>query len=346
MSNFRKATIQLTLTYSLIFFAFIWLFSGGIYLWVNNSLGEGYVNRVNNALEQQHSTVNHQAEISDSTAAVAADITLDRLRNILLAINAVAIFGIPLVAYLISRRTLTPLVESQKSQQQFIANASHELRTPLAVMLAELDWALNKDRNSNDYKTTIINTRQEVEEMSALIRSLLLLARLNGQKLRFTPANLSDVVNQAIMDSQALTRDKDLTIKVRMGDLFASGDANLLTIICNNLFENATKYAPRSTTISITGDTIDDMVRMQISNLTNKLSKSDLPHLFDRFYQAEAHQADKGSGLGLAIVKQIVDAHSGKIEATLHDNIVTFSLLLPEASNQPSQTYTKITEVI
>ncbi len=329
MSELRRTTIQLTIKYSLVFFAFIWLFSGGVYLWVNSSLGEGYIDRINSALEQQHSTATHQAELADSTATVAADIALDRLRNILLVVNIATLFGIPIAAYLISRRTLIPLVESQKSQQRFVANASHELRTPLAVMLADLDWALKKERTVGDYKNTLTSTRQEVEEMSMLVRSLLLLTRLNDQKLRFTTVDLAHTLRQAIAEHQALADEKGITIQAKMANLNVSGNGDLLAVVCNNLLENATKYASQRSTINIAGETTDGgMIRVSISNHTDELSQNNVPHLFDRFYQAEAHQAGKGSGLGLAIVKQIVDAHDGKVEATLNDGVVTFSLIL------------------
>src|SRR6266702_2327228 len=99
MNEVKQTTIRLTAKHSAIFFLFIWAFSGGVYLWVNNSLGEGYVNRINNSIERQNSTPLRQVEISDNAAAIATDITLDRLRNILILVNAVALAAIPLIAY-------------------------------------------------------------------------------------------------------------------------------------------------------------------------------------------------------------------------------------------------------
>jgi signal transduction histidine kinase len=216
-----------------------------------------------------------------------------------------------------------------------VANASHELRTPLAVMLADLDWALKKERTVGDYKNTIANTRQEVGEMSTLIRSLLMLTRLNDQKLQFIPVDLSRIISQAVAEHQTLAKAKDINIQTKVANLYTPGNTDLLAVACSNLLENAAKYAPQGSTINITEEAVDDMVRVRVSNRTDELSQNDLPYLFDRFYQAEAHQASQGSGLGLAIVKQIVGAHGGSIEATLSDRVITLSFMLPKIPKPP-----------
>lgn len=316
MNGLKQTTLRLTIQYSLIFFAFVWLFSGGIYLWVNNSLGEGYVNRINNALEQQHSTTKHPVELSDSDAAVAADITLDKLRDILITVNTVALVVIPLAAYYISRRTLKPLVESQKSQQRFVANASHELRTPLAVMLADLDWAAKKPRSAEEYKTTIHNTRDEVRQMTTLVTSLLLLARLNDtMKIKKQAVSLSDAVLSAIKYYDQAARARHLTFEtdIQADELY--GDGELVGIVLRNLIDNAVKYAKERTKIHISSETLGKRVHVVIRNQTDGLDTRQLAHLFDRFYQSDVHQGNEGFGLGLAIARQIVEAHGGHIEA-------------------------------
>lgn len=330
MNGLKQTTIRLTIQYSLIFFAFIWLFSGGIYLWVNNSLGEGYVNRINNALEQQHSTTKHPVELSDSDAAVAADITLDKLRDILITVNTVALVVIPLAAYYISRRTLRPLVESQKSQQRFVANASHELRTPLAVMLADLDWAAKKPRSADEYKTTIHNTREEVKQMTTLVTSLLLLARLNDtMTIKKHAVSLSDAVLSAIKYYDHAAQARHISFKTVLETDDIRGDTELIGIVLRNLVDNAVKYAKEHTIVEISSETVGKKIRVNVRNETNGLDAHQLTHLFDRFYQSDIHQSDEGFGLGLAIARQIVEAHDGRIEATIVGNdtiVISFVL--------------------
>ncbi len=316
MNGLKQTTLWLTVQYSLIFFAFVWLLSGGIYVWVNNSLGEGYVNRINNILEQQHSNAKQQVELSDSSATIAADVTLDNLRNILIAVNAIALPIIPLLAYIISRRTLTPLIESQKSQQRFVANASHELRTPLAVMLADLDWAAKKPRSPEEYKTTIHNTRDEVQQMSSLVTSLLLLARLNDtMKIKKQAVSLSNAVLSAIKYYDQAARARHLTFETDIQADELRGDSELIGIVLRNLIGNAVKYAKAHTTVEISSEAAGKKTRITIRNTADKLDPSKLTHLFDRFYQSDVHQGNEGFGLGLAIARQVVEAHGGHIEA-------------------------------
>lgn len=316
MNGLKQTTLRLTVQYSLIFFAVLWLLSGGIYLWVNNSLGEGYVNRINNALEQQHSTTKHPVELSDSDAAVAADITLDKLRDILITVNTVALVVIPLAAYYISRRTLRPLVESQKSQQRFVANASHELRTPLAVMLADLDWAAKKPRSAEEYKTTIHNTRDEVKQMTTLVTSLLLLARLNDtMTIKKQAVSLSDAVLSAIKYYDQAAQARHISFKTALATDDIKGDNELIGIVLRNLVDNAVKYAKEHTTVQVSSEVAGKKVRVSVRNTTDELDPRKLTHLFDRFYQSDVHQGNEGFGLGLAIAQQIVEAHGGQIEA-------------------------------
>lgn len=316
MNGLKQTTLRLTIQYSLIFFAVLWLLSGGIYLWVNNSLGEGYVNRINNALEQQHSITKHQVELSDSNAAVAADITLDKLRDILLFVNAVALFTIPVIAYFISRRTLMPLVESQKSQQRFVANASHELRTPLAVMLADLDWAAKKPRSADEYKTTIHNTRDEVKQMTTLVTSLLLLARLNDtMTIKKHAVSLSDAVLSAMKYYDQAAQARHISFKTALETNDIKGDNELIGIVLRNLVDNAVKYAKEHTIVQVSSEVAGKKVRVSVRNTTDELDPRKLMHLFDRFYQSDVHQGNEGFGLGLAIARQIVEAHGSQIEA-------------------------------
>jgi signal transduction histidine kinase len=315
MSGFRQAVVQLTIKYSLIFFAFIWLFSGGMYLWVNNSLGEGYVDRINNALELQNSTPAHQTELSDSAASIAADITLDRLRNILLAINVAALFAVPFIAYFIAKRTLNPLIESQKSQQRFVANASHELRTPLAVMLADLDWADKKERNITEYKTTIANTKTEVQRMNTLVASLLTLAQLSDKiTLTKEAVEINLLIQKAILYYEDAAEGRSLLINAHLDAKTVSGDKRLLDIVFRNLINNAIKYAKPNTTIDIETQTMDNTTTIIFRNKADNLTGDQLSNLFDRFYQSEVHQSNGGFGLGLAIVKQIIDMHGGSVD--------------------------------
>jgi signal transduction histidine kinase len=336
MNQFKKTIIRLTVMYSLIFFCFIWAFSGGIYLWTNNSLGKGYVNRINEVIEQSGKKGRSQAELPDDTATIAADVALDRLRNIILIVNGIALVLIPTLAYQLSRRSLRPLAKSQEVQQHFIANASHELRTPLAVMLGELELAAKQGRTSEEHAKTIKNTKNEVQRMTTLVKELLVLARVeNGDKLQETQeVKMNDLINETINLHKSAAARKKVKITVKMdGSLVAQGKKDLLGIALGNLLDNAIKFSGNNETVTVYGSRIKNKNIVEFTN-EGEIGAKDIPHLFDRFYRGDAHDTSIGSGLGLAITKQIIELHGGTIVAGSRAQKTTFSITLPSGASR------------
>lgn len=335
MNQFKQTTIKLTFLYSLIFFVFIWIFSLGFYLWVNNSFGEGYVNRINQIVEQSSPTTSNVAEFKDDTAVIAADVTLDNLRNIIIIVNVIALFVIPTIAFYLSRRSLKPLIESQISQQQFIANASHELRTPLAVIAGELELAAKQTRTVNEYKETIENTSKEVDRMTKLVRDLLLLAKITDGSVDGFTTNTVDLVQLArtlvepyiIMASKkkiqiSLISPEKIPINVK---------GELVSIAIGNLVDNAVKFSDAGSVIDVDVSSNTDLVTIRVSNKGLVVNPATAENVFNRFYQVDTNEA-VGSGLGLAITKQIVELHYGTVSATFQDNLSIFTIHLPHQS--------------
>ncbi|HEY2004123.1 MAG TPA: HAMP domain-containing sensor histidine kinase [Candidatus Saccharimonadia bacterium] len=336
MNELRQTTLRLTARYSLVFFGFIWLFTGGIYLWVDNALGEGYVSNINHVLELQSSGTKQALDIPDNTtASVAADVALDRLRNILLVVNLIAIAVIPYIAYRISRRTLLPLIEGQRSQRRFIANASHELRTPLAVMLAELDWAEKQNRPAVQYKETIRKTREEVLSMTKLVQSLLTLTRLADAPGQISdPVDLAKLALNGVHKYERAAKERNVTFQSELQPALSMGSADLLAVAIGNLIDNAVKYAPPNSAIEVMSSAGEKSVRLRIANKADDLTPADIEHLFDRFYRASAHDDQAGFGLGLALAKQIVKSNMGTLEAKLVDGTIVFTIVLKARSGE------------
>ncbi|MDB5179671.1 MAG: hypothetical protein JWN12_303 [Candidatus Saccharibacteria bacterium] len=332
MNEVKKTTIRLTIIYSIVFFGFIWIFSGGIYLWTNNALGKGYVNRINEIVEQSNNKAKVSGEFSDDTATVAADVALDRMRNIILLVNGVALILIPTLAYQLSRRSLRPLIQSQAEQQKFITNASHELRTPLAVMAGELELAAKQPRSINEYQKTIKNTAREVHRMTVLVQELLLLARIgtiDGLKDKAS-IEITDLIDEVVNLHSAQAKQKNITIiqshKAQGG---VSGRRELLIIAVGNLVDNAIKFSKKSSSIFIDTSSDKNVCTIEVKNGGSTIPVHKIPHLFERFYQTNTDHSLEGYGLGLAITKQIVELHAGSIAATSSNKETTFSISLP-----------------
>lgn len=128
-----------------------WLFSIGIYVWADQSLGEGFVTKVR---EQQVDLTDDRefGSVSDNSVSVAGDIALQQIKTILLLINGSLVLIIPITSYLLASRTLKPLELAHERQQQFVSDSSHEIRTPLTVILGEIDVSMRKGRTETYYK--------------------------------------------------------------------------------------------------------------------------------------------------------------------------------------------------
>lgn len=331
MNEFKKTTVRLTVIYSIVFFGFIWLFSSGIYLWTNNALGKGYVNHINELVEQ--SSAKNTRELSDDTATIAADVALDRMRNIILIVNGVALILIPTVAYQLSKRSLRPLVKSQEQQQQFISSASHELRTPLAVMAGELELAAKKQRTVSEYKDTIINTRLEVERMTALVRELLLLTRIrNDEKLQnIMIIESKDLMHEVTNLYERAALKKQVTFKNDFADFQFKGNRELLVVALGNLLDNAVKFSLDKSTVKIAVSKIGNIIEFRFTNKAESIPPEKLARLFERFYQTDVNHLTQGYGLGLAITKQIIELHHGSIAALSEHNEIVIKVNLPLA---------------
>ncbi|MDN5275617.1 MAG: Two-component sensor histidine kinase [Candidatus Saccharibacteria bacterium] len=329
MNEFKKATIRLTINYSIVFFGFIWLFSGGIYLWTNDALGKGYVDHINELVEQSNSENNK--ELSDDTATVAADVALDRMRDIIIGINSIALLLIPTLAYLLSKHSLKPLIKSQEQQQQFISNASHELRTPLAVMAGELELALKKQRTVAQYRDTITNTNREVERMTSLVRELLLLTHIgSNEKLQ----NIITVESNHLIDEitsmyQQIITKKKIALIIEATNLQLRGNRDLLIIALGNILDNAIKFSPNKSSVKLTVRKKGNMVEFSFTNTGETIPAEKVTRLFERFYQTDIHHSAHGYGLGLAITKQIVELHGGNIAISSHENRTNARVCIP-----------------
>lgn len=334
MNQFKRTTIKLTVIYSIVFFSFIWLFSGGIYLWTNNALGKGYVNNINEIVEQSNKS--SSKELSDDTATIAADVALDRMRNIIIVVNSIALILIPTVAYQLSKRSLAPLVKSQEDQEQFISNASHELRTPLAVMAGELELAAKRTRTTEEYQQTIANTSQEVERMTSLVKELLVLARIsNHTKLQNVSSfDLKDLLHEVIDLYKQPASKKQITINTDLHTFLLDANRELLTIALVNLLDNAVKFSPNNQTIDIEMEASGRSVTIKFINHGTPIDTKKLSHLFERFYQTDSDHSKQGYGLGLTIAKQIVDLHKGNLLVTSNDAETVFTVTLSNSDRK------------
>jgi len=203
--------------------------------------------------------------------------------------------------------------------QQFTADAAHELRTPLAALRGNAEVALGSRANDADRRRALEDSIEEYDRLSRLTDNLLLLAQADAGRdlLRRERISLETAMRDVIDLYVPLAQEKDITLSCTVDSAdFVSADDGRIRQLISNLLDNAIKYSPRGSGVTITlGRKANDVV-LTIADEGCGISSEHLPHVFDRFYRADAarSRATAGFGLGLAICRTIVEAHGGNIE--------------------------------
>jgi heavy metal sensor kinase len=218
--------------------------------------------------------------------------------------------------------TFARLEAAFAQQQQFTADASHELRTPLAVLISEAQTTLARERNAAEYRETLEACLETAQQMRRLTQSLLQLARLDaGQEpIERTPFDLAERVHACVELLRPLADQRGIDIECSLTSAPVQGDAGRLDQVITNLLSNAIHYNSDHGQIRVTTRMEQGAALLCVTDTGQGIAAGDLPHVFKRFYRADASRsrAEGRSGLGLAICKAIVDAHSGSIEVSSH----------------------------
>lgn len=206
------------------------------------------------------------------------------------------------------------------SQRKFTADASHELRSPLTAMRGELEIALRRPREADEYRRVVESTLEEVVRLSRITEDLLLLARSDSGVLlpRAERASVSDVVSRIAERLQGGAEAKGITLEVNApSEAMAQVDAGLVGQIAWNLIENAIKFTPGGGRVEVTVAEAAGNVSLEIRDTGPGFL--DPGRAFTRFYRddiARTHRIPtEGTGLGLAIVQAVAEAHGGTARA-------------------------------
>ncbi|WP_420627674.1 sensor histidine kinase [Candidatus Leptofilum sp.] len=228
-----------------------------------------------------------------------------------------------------------------RREQQFTGDAAHELRTPLTALKGQLEVTLSRPRQAEAYQTTLQAMSQQVERLIHLSSSLLYLNRLEQDQQHFSPeAILVDEFFNALLDQiRPLAQEKSIQIHTKIApELQFWGQLDLLIQLFLNLLDNAIKYTPIGDDIALKAASASPNVIITLHNNGPSIPPEHLPHLFKRFYRAEAARTrtetgnQRGAGLGLAIAQEIAKIHQGEITVSSHpEQGTTFIVILPEA---------------
>lgn len=350
---FKSATLTLTAWYLVILMVISLVFSVAIY--------QLNFHEVNVRLENlQHGLMDPtlvRQRIKTNTGTVNADGTItaptmtfqeeqDKLRidqssqaavQMILAlvyINIFILFAGGFGSYFLARRTLGPIEKAHEAQSRFTSDASHELRTPLATMKAELEVYLRDENLTLEEARELLESNlEEVDKLIKLSEMLLKLSRLDYDKLEKKPIDLVQILPSVMKPFSKSKKRFDITMR-KQAQVIANEAAviELMSI----LIENALKYSPERSRISIRIFERRTMTGFEIRNTGMPISPEKLPHIFDRFYRADNSRTESGKnglGLGLAIAKKITEIHHGYISASSTEKETSFTFYLPNIRN-------------
>lgn len=226
-------------------------------------------------------------------------------------------------------------LDGQLTRERLFAHSSaHELRTPIAVIRAATSLALEQERTPEQYRETLEQVQDVSEDMSALTARLMSLAQATRLTQR-REVNLADVTLMTAETHAQAAQQKGIQLDVNIQDAATLGDYNALVLAAGNLLQNAIKYSPEGSTVSLSCAKDGETARLSVQDAGPGIPEADRLRLVQPFQRGplqDSTQGRSGAGLGLALVEAIMDAHEGRLE--LSDGIgggLKAELVLPAA---------------
>ena len=218
---------------------------------------------------------------------------------------------------------------------RFTADASHELRSPLGAMRAAVEIALQKPRGAEEYRNVLASLGEQCERVTALVNGLLLLARADAGEvpIRREAVDLAALACEVGEMFDPLAEEKGIQLVTETSSpVTVTGDPSRLRQLVTNLLDNAIRFTEPGGSVTLRVDGIADRAMLRVKDTGIGIPAMHLPHIFERFYQADAARSSGACGLGLSICRWIVKAHGGTIEVDSRDpNGTEFTVIFPLA---------------
>jgi heavy metal sensor kinase len=226
--------------------------------------------------------------------------------------------------------------------RQFSIDASHELRTPLTGIRGQLEVALISAHTVEQHREAMENALQDVERLSHIVKSLILLAQAESGQLLLQKAevDLTPVIQDLVSQFEIPAEERGIKLAtVLPPQCRALVDRVQFERLISNLLSNAVKYCHAGGQIRIELNPSASDLHLSVSDDGPGIAPEYLPYIFDRFYRVPRGQADhdKGLGLGLSFVAWIVKAHGGTIHVESEPGYGTsFRITLPAGIEVPA----------
>lgn len=243
--------------------------------------------------------------------------------------------GVLTVVYIIQASSV------QQAQTEFVSTVSHELRTPLTSIKGFADTILRAGERleAGQQKRYVGIIKDQADRLTRLVEDLLAVSRLESRKLQMTirAIDLNDAVQRVCRNLMDKTRNHKIVTKIPQGLPAVWADADRLEQILTNLVDNAIKYSPAGTQVTIAAREVvesPEMVEISVTDQGGGIAEENINQIFNKFTRLDnpLSRATEGTGLGLYITRSLVLALGGTINVVSEPGETTFVVHLPQAT--------------
>jgi two-component system sensor histidine kinase TctE len=210
---------------------------------------------------------------------------------------------------------LARVQDSARTKQDFLADAAHQLRTPLAGFRAQLEWMKSHHRDDPETAQSLSLMLASTERMTRQANQLLALARSepgNFERRRLEQLSLDALVAESVQQFVEEAIKKNIDIGFDLHPTQVAGDRFLLRDMIDNLVDNAIRYSPPGSVVTISCQQVEGHGTLMVEDSGPGIPEPEKGRVFHRFYRLD--QSQPGTGLGLAIVRDIARDHDAVIE--------------------------------
>ena len=223
-------------------------------------------------------------------------------------------------------RAVRRQLRNTQQQQNFMMAITHELKTPIAITKLNLETLQKRKLEDSQQQKLIQNTIQETNRLNTLCNNMLLASQIEagGYSITTEDINFSGMVQECVHDYNIRFPQRQINTTIAT-DIFMNGDKLLLQMGVNNLLDNAIKYSPKESAITITLSQQQGQINLSVKDEGKGISNEEKKKVFDKYYRTgnAATKGARGTGLGLYLTKKIAQQHGATI--LLEDNIPTGS---------------------
>ena len=222
------------------------------------------------------------------------------------------------------------LAATEILKTDFVSNVSHEIKTPITAiegyaMLLQGSEDLSEE-NAEYVEKILLNSKR----LSELVGNMLLFSKIDNQAIdtKVESFSLDEQIRQSILLLEPKWAEKEIELDVDLESVEYEGNKALMMHVWNNLIDNAIKFTPEESTVSIVLRKDGDRVIFTVEDEGEGIAEENAGHIFDKFYQCDSSHKQEGNGLGLALVKSITDMLGGSVSTENTEKGCRFTVIL------------------